>query len=400
MFYLCYMPMLEEAIVNLLLRHNCVVVPAFGGFVAQSSGAIIDMNTGIITPPRKSVLFNKQLINNDGLLIAHLSKESEMDYSSAENFLQSKVNEWHDQLKEGKRVSIDKIGHLFLDAERNISFEQDRYFNLLLESYGLNKVHFISEEDAKIKVPVVADEVPVEETKIIPVVAPVLESETEEKEKTKIVAIAPVAENRKMWKYIAAAVLLPFAFFTYWIPVETNVLESGMISVKDFNPMYQAGEGVYQQNDLNFPTEAYEKEESAEEMMAKVPVGTDVFYYKFDKDLMIPVRVNSEQNAKEVIQEEFVQKEKPKIVEEKPLPKKAAVQPSAPKMHYITGCFSDRSNAEAMVKKMRERGLNGQILDEKNGMTRVSAGGTSSQAEFNKLVKKAQKIGYKGWKLD
>ena len=94
------MPMLEEAIVNLLLRHNCVIVPAFGGFVAQSSGALIDMDSGVITPPRKSVLFNKQLVNNDGLLISHISSEYKIEYASSENFLKTKVDEWHAQGRE------------------------------------------------------------------------------------------------------------------------------------------------------------------------------------------------------------------------------------------------------------------------------------------------------------
>ena len=34
--------------------------------------------------------------------------------------------------------------------EKNICFEQDRFFNLLLESYGLGKVHFVSESDIQI----------------------------------------------------------------------------------------------------------------------------------------------------------------------------------------------------------------------------------------------------------
>ena len=63
----------EELIGDLLLRNNCVIVPSFGGFVANQSAAIIDYRNGIITPPRKSVLFNRQLINNDGLLIKELS---------------------------------------------------------------------------------------------------------------------------------------------------------------------------------------------------------------------------------------------------------------------------------------------------------------------------------------
>jgi hypothetical protein len=395
--------MLEESIVNLLLRHNCVVVPAFGGFVAQSTGAIIDMNSGMITPPRKSVLFNKQLVSNDGLLIAHISSENNIEYSAAELFLKSKVADWHIQLKEGKRVSIDKIGYLYLDAERNISFEQDRFFNLLLQSYGLNKVHFIAEEDVKLTQTIIASEK--EETKIIPV--PFIlekEIETQTESETKIIAIASEEGNRKMWKYLAAAALLPFAFYTYWIPVQTSVLESGMISFKDFNPTYQAGEGIYQEKQfsIDFAPAASSEEKSLKEQMAEVPESEKSFTYKYDADLEFVVRNSDVVAALPVLKAE-VEKSKPKVEKEiVELPKKETPKPivAAKRMNYITGCFSDRANAEAMVKTMKERGLNAYILDENKGMTRVSAGGANEQADFDKIVNKAQAIGYKGWKLN
>ena len=60
--------LIEKLIGDLLLRHNCVVVPSFGGFVAKQVSAVIDYKTGVMHPPKKSLLFNKQLINNDGLL--------------------------------------------------------------------------------------------------------------------------------------------------------------------------------------------------------------------------------------------------------------------------------------------------------------------------------------------
>ena len=392
MFYLCCMPMLEEAIVNLLLRHNCVVVPSFGGFVAQSSGAVIDMNSGFITPPRKSVLFNKQLVNNDGLLIAYLSDQLKQNYPDAEQYLKGQVASWQDQLKEGKRVSIDKIGHLYLDAERNISFEQDRFFNLLLESYGLSKVHFISEEDVK------RTEVEIEKLhkisveEIAPITTAAWEQDQEtEKETAKVVAFVPETNTRKSWKYIAAAALLPFAFYTYWIPVKTTVLESGMISINDFNVTYHAGEGVYQKSDFNFTTTEVEDNE----IFAKTIRIVDQSNYTFNPTF----ETKKEEVKKEIPKEakkELVQAETTKPVELK----KPTFVSSKKSMNYITGCFSDKANAEAMVKTLRERGLDGSILDENRGMYRVSAGGANNAAEFEAVVKKAKSIGYQGWKLD
>lgn len=403
--------MLEEAIVSLLLRHNCVVVPAFGGFVAQSSGANIDMQTGIISPPRKSVLFNRQLVNNDGLLINYLSTYAGWTYADSDAFVGEKVSAWHESLKKGERVVIDKIGHLFLDAERNISFEQDRYFNLLLQSYGLNKVHFITEEEVKMtEAQLVPEKIHVETGRIFPQsdsreVDIQLEHPVLAEEKAKIIPLQLEKNNGKTWKYLAAAALLPIAFYTFWIPVKTNVLESGMISIKDFNPNYQAGSGIYQQTPFVFPIET-ERQESLKMTLERLPEGTEVYLYKYDEELTIPVRLTKDNlvQAKSTLPAKAVETNEEKLNEGKEatipkvIEKKAAV--ARKELHYITGCFSNRENAEAMVKILRERGLNGKILDVKNGMTRVSAGGAENEVEFQKIVAKAQAIGYRGWKLD
>ena len=53
---------------DLLQKHNCVIVPEFGGFIANYKSAVIDTVNNRINPPSKSVLFNPNLVNNDGLL--------------------------------------------------------------------------------------------------------------------------------------------------------------------------------------------------------------------------------------------------------------------------------------------------------------------------------------------
>ena len=139
----------EQLIGDLLLQHNCVIVPSFGGFVAQRTSAKIDSAKGVIIPPKKSVLFNKQLINNDGLLIAALSQANSIPYSEAAGEVQAHINEWEARLQMGGRITIDRVGNLFYDQERNLCFEQDRFYNLLLESFGLSSVHFVSVADAE-----------------------------------------------------------------------------------------------------------------------------------------------------------------------------------------------------------------------------------------------------------
>ncbi len=395
---------LEEAIVDLLLRHNCVVVPAFGGFIAQSTGATIDIRSGTMLPPRKSVLFNRQLVNNDGLLISHLSKEGGLAYDDAEKFLKQHVSEWRNKLNEGQRVSIDKIGHLYLDAERNISFEQDRFFNLLLQSYGLNKIHFITEEEVKIAEyqhrpeKVVVSHPIIEETiDFSPREIPAPESLP--KTTAKVIELneeEPIV-RRKIWKYAIAAALLPFAFYTYWIPMRTNVLESGMISFKDFNPLYHSGEGVYQKNTLSFPNSIEKKEKSLEESIKNLPSSVDIYSYQYDEDLYIPIRLVEKLKTKAI-----------SIKEAKPeLPKEVSMKTTEKQSYssdhlgpnYIVGCFSNVENAKSMVSQLKAKGFPARIVDVKGGLTRVSAGSSDNLVEFKSIEERAIAAGYKGWIL-
>ncbi|MFN5984496.1 MAG: hypothetical protein ACK479_13600 [Fluviicola sp.] len=138
----------EQLIADLLLQHNCVIVPGFGGFVAQRIPAQIDTEKGQVHPPKKSILFNRQLIANDGLLIATYAQRLGVSFEHAQSTVNALIRSWDEQLRSEVRISIDRVGILYLDAERNICFEQDRFSNLLLQSFGLTSVRFVSSEDA------------------------------------------------------------------------------------------------------------------------------------------------------------------------------------------------------------------------------------------------------------
>lgn len=413
----------EEAIVDLLLRHNCVVVPEFGGFVAQSSGAVIDRHSGFMLPPRKSILFNRQLVNNDGLLISHLATVESVNYAEAQKIVKNHTTGWQVKLQEGKRVCIDKIGYLFLDAERNIGFEPDRFFNLLLQSYGLNKVHFLSEEEVKMaeyqnrpeKIQTANTLTEIGKFDFAPKEIPT--AEIAPKSAAKIVVLREEPQSRKIWKYAIAAALLPFAFYTYWIPTQTTVLQSGMISMKDFNPTYQSKRGVYLQKTFSFPKFMQEKEFTLEELTNALKIKPTVYAYKFDSDFYIPVKM-MDTPGKPILKNQIAVKnqivapeiiENQKMVIEDLLPKEEKIIQKIKNLskesktnipQYIIGAYSSVENAQTMVNLLRSKGLSdAKIVDTKNGLTRVSAGGSDNIIEMEAIADKAIAAGYNGWTL-
>ncbi|MEJ6582612.1 MAG: hypothetical protein QNL61_06040 [Crocinitomicaceae bacterium] len=387
------MTTIETHIGNLLLRHNCVIVPSFGGFVAKQVSAKINYSSGKMTPPRKSLLFNKQLINNDGLLINELAQSNGLTFEIASNEVKQKVSEWNALLKSGNRIELDCVGFLFLDAEKNLCFEQDRFFNLLLQSFGLGQVHFLTEVDVKnaehkINITEKSEEQIVdidpkmeETTKVIPI----RKISTIVADTTIIEHPGLVKKRSNAWKYVAAACFLPVAFYSIWIPMKTDVLESGVISMQDFNPFQQNF-----QEHFTVPSSIETKENTEikrEGLSSKInEISSDVvaYSYKFDEDLFVPVKVNS--NAT------FDKEEKPTISVDVPF--------SANTKHYIVGCFSDKNNAEKLVVKLKSSGLLAKILDKNNGLYRVSAGGAMSTEGLNDIKMSTNSLGLAGWILN
>ncbi len=402
------MKTVEEIIGDLLLRNNCVIVPSFGGFVANQTSAIIDYNNGIMTPPRKSVLFNRQLINNDGLLVKEVSMLNSFDYNQADAFVKSKVEDWNTKLSEGERITLDKVGYIFLDAEKNICFEQDRFFNLLLESYGLGKVHFIADEDVKFAQHTVVIDHPtlsVEEKPLFVIESTnidVLPIEPVERPFVEIEHPASKSKTR-VWKYIAAAVLLPIAFYTYWLPMKTNVLESGIISIKDFNPMYRTADGKYSKQNIKLVDLKKNSEASLESSINSIPADVSNYAFKFNDDIYINVRLKDNSSTVVASVDPVSEVETTEVVKNIASPKvvKTIVKKVEEKQTFdlVVGAFGSSENANKLVAELNSKGFTAKIVDKNGALYRVSAGTTTNLDAIQKVKAAAKVIGFDGWVL-
>lgn len=371
----------EQLIGELLLRHNCVIIPSFGGFVARQSSAVIDYKNGIVSPPKKALLFNRQLVNNDGLLISELASNKQLSYDAASQEVKGCVVDWNEQLRKGERISIDKVGFLFLDAEKNICFEQDRFFNLLLQSYGLGKVHFITENDIKrvehthnqlAKTIEVSPET-VFENEIAPVVHP-----TQTTQVPPIIQHPALEKRSSLWKYVAAACFIPLGFYSYWLPMRTHFLESGVLSFQDFNPFHRPTKAHYQQEalKLHVTSSAFVP---LEENIKTLPKEVSVYSYKYAENLYIPVNIRNTPHT--VIS--------PKEAE-------SAASNSVARFDYIVGCFSSEQNAQNMLAQLKQKGMDAQV-SKRNGLYRVSAGSAATEEAIQSVAQTAIQAGMTGW---
>ncbi len=128
---------LDIFIKDLLFLHDCVIVPDFGGFVANYRPAYINYDLNTFSPPGKDISFNRSLTNNDGLLIGHISEKTEMSYVDARNWVSTRVKEWKRKLEKGKKIEVKDIGVFQLGKDKNLLFEPMNTVNFLADSYGL-----------------------------------------------------------------------------------------------------------------------------------------------------------------------------------------------------------------------------------------------------------------------
>ena len=389
---------MELIIGNLLIRHNCVILPDFGGFVAKKISAKIDYSNGVMYAPRKAILFNSRLINNDGLLINELARENALTYEQAALEVKGQIQSWKVELESGMRISLDKIGYLFLDAERNICFEQDRFFNLLMESYGLGKVHFVSEEDVAIvqnQFKAGSAEIRQEskESPIIQLVPAekIVDLTSEQISESPVVA-SEARSGFKIGRYIAAAVILPLAFYTYWLPMETKVLESGMISLKDFNPFSKSQDAVYRKEELKIRYTPQTENKNVQAEVKDLPENIDVYHFQYDAELAIPVLIDKKSSDTGITENQTIAPS-----EVKPQPRKIE---STAGSHLIVGCFSSLANAENLVKTLNSEGFDARIVDKKGGLHRVSAGFVISGSNIDNLQTQLNSKGYNTWILN
>lgn len=333
---------IDKVLFDLLVHHNCVIIPNFGGFISKRVSSTIDYDRGIVMPPSKHLLFNKFLVADDGLLISSFVKLNKNSYEDVKSELTQFISEIDNKLSKGEEVVFKNIGTLTRSESGNYSFKQDESYNLLADAFGLKELEFVSASDVQ----------------EVPVPVPV------DMEKEETVPEIRINRRKTIIRYAAAACLLPLAFYTLWIPFKSDFFSSGLISMNDFNPFYKKEVGRYhpiQQNQIKRATDYTINRSESKSVEEIQPVE----------------KIESE--IKEI-----------RIIEDTPK--------SVYNKYFIVGCFSVKQNANNYLSKLTADGFL-PILVDGGKLYRVSVGQAANKEEFNSLMASAKEKGYKGWTL-
>jgi cell division septation protein DedD/nucleoid DNA-binding protein len=300
---------LDKYIRELLLLHDCVILPGLGGFVANYKPAEFDASQKTALPPSRQLLFNPNLVYNDGLLYAHISKETDYGYKEVQAMAEVYFKTISYEVGKGLKFTIEDLGYFFLNKSRKIEFAQETTDNLLIASYGLSYLNYKQFD----RLPGRIDQVyqAVDDTN-------------------------PVVRQRRIrrWIYTGAAACLLAGMIL--IPVKM-----GYINLSSF--------------DLN-PVDSFRKEQPVQDLVVSSPDA--------DTEFVEPEDVSVEPKDESVKPEI-----EPATIE---APAKTYFTPET-SYHIIVGSFKDLENARNLMQKMIDEGYEAEILTGENSFYRVSA---------------------------
>lgn len=331
----------DKHISELLYEHNCVIIPDLGGFVANYTPAKIHPTQHTFTPPSKNIVFNKNLNINDGLLANHIVSISKTSYPEAIHTISHFVTTTVAQLKKGEKVSIEAVGTLHLDVERNIQFVPAAT-NYLLDAFGLTQF-----QSPAIKRDNIGKRI-----------------EKEFKDRDAI----PSEKRKVNIKRIAAvAILIPFIFGMIWIPLKTDLLKN--VNYSNLNP-FASKETT---KTVVITKTARPKLKVKTTPKVSLPISNDT----------VNTPIHTGTAAVQPVTASVVETKTTENV--KPDATRVAVNNSLEtgdlKFHLVTGCFQIEENAINFVASLNQQNIPASIIGKRNGLFVVSCGDYSTRKD-------------------
>lgn len=336
---------LDQHISDLLLYHDCVVLPGLGGFVSNYAPARIDTSKNIFYPPSRSVLFNSSLTINDGLLASYISRKESVSFETAVNYLKIFVEECKEALGKNQKLDIKDIGHLYRDKNNNIHFEPELRFNLLLDAFGLPElsIAWIERESYRNKI----------EKKVMN--RPPLPQTRERKLIYRRVAIA------------GASLLLLFSLA--WFPFKAGLLDKTAFS--SFNIFADKAPALYQVRNVEPESFTPLKESSLLELSLSEGYASVNFTDTVAAPIVVKLSAEAEPDKTKVsaAQKDF----------------------SSKQYHIVAGCFAIYDNAMKLMQELQQKKFNAVMPGKTSkGLYIVSCGSYASRNEAVAALRRYQ----------
>ena len=344
---------LEKYINDLLYFYDLVILPDFGGFVANYKPAQIQKTK--FYPASKSVMFNSSLINNDGLLLNAIVNHEKISQEQAKIKINNFVKETNDKLNSGKTVYFKNIG-FFKKSKNIINFEPDVKANFLLQNFGLEQFE-----------------------------SQIIENQIQKTINTGANTNHFITNSRI--KQLAVGV--PLALLLTLIPYKSNLVKN----LSSFN-VFQ----TYSPNEKANPYDSITvNPKSMDKTIEKITSNkTALFFAENKNNKKTTKKIETVNKAKKETKtsvrktEKIIKKDtKEKITNE-------TINNTLKKYQLISGSFKDKQNAERQLKKLQDKGLN-PTLDKKKNRYRIIACSFNTKSEAKSKSKELRRKKISCW---
>ncbi|OFX25854.1 MAG: hypothetical protein A2033_03130 [Bacteroidetes bacterium GWA2_31_9] len=336
---------------ELLLTHDCVVIPGFGGFICNYNSAKLDKARQTFIPPSKSLVFNKNLSTNDGLLLNYISNIENISYFEAKIKLDEQIKYLNSYLDYNKQVEIDEVGKLILDSGNNLLFEPIKRNNLFLNSFGLGEFTF---------------------PEIEKISQDIIEKNYSEKFRP---------QKKKRFNY-SRLIIVPLAVAFLLTPFKTSIFDS-----------------TKAKSDFKIDTNYSYASNPVSEAIEKSSEKSNALMYSESTNVIVENKTANIDTVKAIVKNvvsEPVVEEKTKTVDE--IAKVQINEVKKGNCYIIAGCFQDLSNAESLQNQFIKKGISAEIFLDK-GLHRISLGNFETRKTADSELQKLRAIdnGLQAW---
>lgn len=338
---------ITHLISELLYKHDCVIVPNFGGFVARHHSAHFSKGNSLLHPPTKQLLFNKNLVHQDGLLVSALMEKSSITFNDAVNELNDYKDYIQALLVAKKRFELQNIGLLYIDAENSLRFEPKADVNFLLEAFGFE--------------PVVSNEL------VIEVEKPIITKQFEDR---KAISVAPEKQKKSYAKIATLAIGLPatlaFLLFAAYSKPMKPLLQSSL------NPFYTP-EKTYTP-DKNHARKAFVINAIEQQSIVEDNNGYGTFKLSETGNVLVASSNESDVKTDKTAVSKYVNTTK-------------HTKHFDGNYQVVVGCFGIVKNANKLVNELQKNNMEAGITGTNaKGLHVVSCGGFNSKEQATQLL--------------
>jgi len=334
---------------QLVLEHECVIIPGLGAFLTNSHASEINQRHHSIQPPIRSLVFNAQLNSNDGLLAHYLSQRLDFSYRTSLHLLEVFASYCQRDLADGKQIAFGDLGILDKNSHHKLEFYPNTAINYNEDAYGLKPLAIKS----------------IEREAGFGLNAPIRKMETRSKT-AKVIAI-----NRTLRK--VAAVLIPAAILLSALLYLPSVVQNKQLHQSSVFSFMDSLKSSIFSNDKPDDTAI----ETTIEATFEIP-ASEIAGEKAALDLVADKKeTETIENPSEISVE------------------KLTVEIPKGNYHIICGSFVEMKRAEAMVNHLKAKGFQAYVAGQsKSGSFRVSIQSCANSEDASRQIKLIRYQGY------